>query len=149
MRIIDANVLLYAVNERSPHHVAAKAWLDGALSGRETVAFAWVVLLAFIRLATHPRVFPNPLPPADAISIVKAWLAQPTAVVIAAGDRHPDVLEALLAELGAGGNLVNDAHLAALALEHDGEVVSFDSDFARFAEVRWSAPGTHADQEDG
>lgn len=143
MRIVDANVLLYAVNERSAHHATAKAWLDDALSGRETVAFTWLVLLAFIRLATHPHVFPTPLAPGDAMSIVRTWLAQPTAVVVAAGDRHPELLGTLLTELGAGGNLVNDAHVAALALEHDGEIVSFDGDFARFAGIRWTSPASN------
>jgi toxin-antitoxin system PIN domain toxin len=136
MQVVDANVLLYAVNERAAHHQAAKRWLDSALAGRETVAFTWNVLLAFVRLSTHPRVFPTPLEPGDALEIVEVWLGQPTAVVVEPGDRHLRVLASLLAEVGVGGNLVGDAHLAAIAIERGAEVVSFDTDFARFGGLR-------------
>lgn len=141
MQIVDANVLLYAVNERSEQHDVAKAWLDQALSGRETVGFSWMVLLAFVRLTTHPAVFPDPLSIRDAAAIVRAWLAQPTAVVVEATARHVDVLEGLLSDLGTAGNLVNDAHLAALAIEHGADIVSFDVDFSRFEGIRWLTPG--------
>lgn len=140
MQIVDANVLLYAVNERAEHHADAKGWLDDALSGRETVGFAWIALLAFLRLATHPSVFPTPLPIHDAADIVRAWLAQPTAVAIEATSDHMNTLERCLVGSGTAGNLVNDAHLAALALEHDADVVSFDGDFARFEGIRWRRP---------
>ena len=96
MQIVDANVLLYAVNERSEQHDVAKAWLEHARSGRETVGFSWMLLLAFVRLTTHPALFPDPLSIGDAATIVRAWLAQPTAVVVEATARHIDVLEGLL-----------------------------------------------------
>jgi toxin-antitoxin system PIN domain toxin len=134
--VVDANLLLYAVNRSSPQHRIAKAWLDDALSGREVVGFAWTVILAFIRLATHPRVFPSPLEPSDAVDIVRTWLAQPTAVIVEPDERHLDVLGSLLTQLGSAANLVGDAHLAALALERDGRIASFDTDFARFPDVR-------------
>lgn len=140
MQIVDANVLLYAVNERSEQHEDAKGWLDHALSGRETVGFAWIALLAFLRLTTHPAVFPSPLTIEDAAGIVRAWLARPTAVVIEPTSRHTDVLEAFLADLGSAGNLVNDAHLAALALEHGADIASFDADFSRFDGIGWHRP---------
>ena len=141
MRLCDANVLLYAVNSDAPNHTAARSWLDGALSGGETVAFPWAVLLAFLRLATHPAVFPLPLGADAAIARVREWLRQPAATVAEPGSRHLEILAALVEESGVAGNLVSDAHLAALAIELDAELVSFDRDFARFAGLRWSAPG--------
>lgn len=140
MRIVDANVLLYAVNASAPRHDRARRWLDGALAGREPVGFAWTVLLAFVRLATHPAVFERPLTPAEATGVVRAWLAQPAVVVVEPTPRHADLLAGLLAEAGTAANLVNDAHLAALALEHDAVVVTFDADFGRFAGLRREAP---------
>lgn len=140
MRIADANVLLYAVNSASTHHQPAKSWLDAALKGQETVGFSWIALLAFLRLATHPGVFPRSLEPSEAISTMKAWLEQPSAVLVEPTPQHLSVLAGLLAEAGTAGNLVNDAHLAALALEHDATVVSFDADFARFPKVRREVP---------
>lgn len=140
MLLVDANVLLCAVNERAAHHERARAWLRGALDGGEAVGFAWLVAMAFLRLATAPVVFPRPLATADAVATLEVWLAQPVAVRLEPTARHLAVLGGLLAEAGSGGNLVNDAHLAALAVEHDAEVVSFDSDFARFSGVRWRPP---------
>lgn len=140
MRIVDANVLLYAVNEASAHHSRARAWLDGALNGQEALGFSWTVLLAFLRLATHPGVFPRPLEVPNAISIARDWLAQEAAVTIQPTARHSDVLGGLLSESGAFGNLVNDAHLAALAIEHNALLITFDSDFARFTGLRWERP---------
>ena len=143
MQIVDANVLLYAVNESSAQHEDAKGWLDRALSGGETVGFAWIALLAFIRLATHRAVFPNPLPTEDALGIVRTWLAQPAAVVVEPTSRHADLLQAFLSDLGTGGNLVNDAHLATLAVEHKAGITSFDIDFGRFEGIRWRPPSRH------
>ena len=141
MKLIDANVLLYAVNRASPHHESARGWLDDALSGGAVVGFAWMPLIAFIRLSTQARVFPRPLSTAAATGLVQDWLAQPAARVVAPTARHPALLADLLTQVGVGGNLVNDAHLAALALEHRAEIVTYDADFARFAGVRWSRPG--------
>jgi hypothetical protein len=141
VRIVDANVLLYAVNEAAPHHAQARSWLDGALAGREPIGFAWTVLLAFLRLATHPAVFPRPLTVSEATEVVRAWLAQPPATVVEPTPRHADILAGLLAEAGTAANLVGDAHLAALALEHDGVLVSYDTDFGRFAGLRREGPG--------
>jgi hypothetical protein len=141
VRIVDANVLLYAVNEASVHHQAARPWLDRALGEREPVGFAWPAVLAFMRLATHPAVFPRPLTPDQAAATVRSWLAQPAAMVVEPTSRHLDLLAGLLAEAGTAANLVNDAHLAALAVEHDAVLVSFDADFGRFRGVRREAPG--------
>jgi hypothetical protein len=140
MKLVDANVLLYAINERSAHHEVARRWLDEALGGDETVGFAWLVVLAFVRLSTHPAVFPRPLTPAESIALVEDWLAQPGASVVEPTGGHVAVLGRLLSGAGTAGNLVNDAHLAALALEHSAEIVSFDADFSRFVGVRWQPP---------
>lgn len=140
MKLVDANVLLYAVNEDAPHHADARAWLDSALSGEATVGFTWVVVLAFLRLSTKVGLFPIPLPVEGAVEQVAAWLAQPAAVVVEPTARHASVLGDLLGEVGTGANLVNDAHLAALAIEHRASVVSYDNDFSRFPGVRWEPP---------
>lgn len=140
MKIVDANVLLYAVNSASERHTASRRWLDSALSGGDTVAFAWVPLLAFIRLTTKIGLFPSPLSPADALRQVSEWLGAPGAVAIGPTPRHADILSGLLAPLGTGGNLVNDGHLAALAVEHRAVIVSYDSDFGRFDGVTWKTP---------
>ncbi len=140
MKLVDANVLLYAVNADDPKHDGSRRWLDSALGGRETVGFAWIALLAFLRLSTKPGLFPNPLAVSGALSRVRSWTAQPPSVIVDPTPRHQEVFAGLLAGVGAGGNLVNDAHLGALALEHDATVVTYDSDFGRFAGVRWMSP---------
>ena len=140
MKLVDANVLVYAVNRDAERHALARRWLDGALSGQQTVAFAWVALLAFIRLATKTTLFPEPLTIDQAMDRVDAWLAAPPAVVLEPTIDHPRIVRDLMSPLGVGGNLVSDAHLAALAIEHRCTIVSFDHDFSRFGRVRWELP---------
>lgn len=140
MRLVDANVLLYSVNSDAPHHERSRAWLDAALSGSETVAFAWIVLLAFVRLTTKEGLFPSPLTTEEALDRVDSWLGAAPAVVLEPTPDHASVLRRLLWETGTGGNLVNDAHLAALAIEHRCGIVSFDNDFGRFSGIEWSEP---------
>jgi uncharacterized protein len=140
VNLVDANVLLYAVNESVDKHEESMAWLDGALNGREPVGLSWVVLLAFLRLSTKVGLFPSPLSLEGAIDRVQAWMAQPPSVVLEPTSRHLPVLAGLLGQIGTGGNLVNDAHLAALAVEHDATVVTYDTDFGRFPGVRWQRP---------
>lgn len=133
MRIPDANVLIYAVNSSVPQHAKARDWLDESLSGTETVGFAWVALLAFLRITTRPGILPNPLIVEQATSVVTGWLSAAPAQIAHPSDHHHEVLTTLLIANGTGGNLTSDAHLAALALEHGAELWSFDGDFARFA----------------
>ena len=140
MKITDVNLLLYAIDATTPRHPAARRWLEERLSGTETFAFAWVVLLAFVRLSTNGRVFEHPLDVGDAFDIVQGWLVQPCATVVHPTDRHTAVLRELLEPLGTAGNLTTDAHLAALAIEHGAELCSSDSDFSRFQGVRWNDP---------
>lgn len=132
MRIVDANVLLYAVNRQSPQHDSAHGWLTEALSGRESIGLPWVSLLAFIRISTNPRVFPHALPVAEACAVVESWSGAPAAVPVHPTSRHASLLRGLLQQAGTAGNLTTDAHLAALALEHGATVVTFDRDFERF-----------------
>ena len=140
MNLVDANVLLYAVNTDAPHHRASREWLDDALSGGATVGFSWIALLAFVRLSTKEGLFPSPLTTGEAFDRVDAWLAAPAAVLVEPTARHASLLRQLLADLGVGGNVVNDAHLAALAIEHGGTVITYDHDFGRFDGVDWSTP---------
>ena len=140
MKLVDANVLLYAVNEDAPHHLRSRRWLDDSLSGGETVALSWVSLLAFVRLVTKVGLFPSPLSVDQALDRVDAWLGAPAAVVVEPTAQHARIVRSLLAAVGTAGNLVNDAHLAALALEHRCGVVSFDNDYGRFPGVEWSPP---------
>lgn len=141
MLLVDANVLLYAVNAQAREHDRANKWLNEALSAPESVGLSWVVLLAFIRIATMPAVFPSPLDPEQAGELVESWVSAPSATVVEPTARHLPLLRGLLAEAGTAGNLVSDAHLAALALEHDATVASFDRDFGRFSGVRSLVPG--------
>jgi toxin-antitoxin system PIN domain toxin len=140
VNLVDANVLLYAVNEDSPQHSRASTWLDQALDGAEAVGFAWIVLLAFLRLSTRADLFPRPLETSQALDVVETWLGARAAVVIHPTARHLAVLAGLLEPFGTAANLVNDAHLAALSVEHRGTVISFDHDFGRFPGVKWREP---------
>ena len=141
MNLVDANVLLDAVNEASPQHDVARGWLDRAVTGADTIAFAWLPLAAFLRISTRHDLFATPLSVDAAVDQVDAWLAAPAAVLVEPTSRHTTILRDLLNGAGgAGGIIVNDAHLAALAIEHRAGIVSFDSDFARFPGVAWSPP---------
>lgn len=140
MRVVDANVLIHAVNTDAAEHTAARSWLEHRLNGTEAVGFAWVVLLAFVRIVTRADVFPRPLAPQAAFDYVEEWLARPAAAVVEPTARHLAVLRGLVEPLGTAGNLTSDAHLAALAVEHGAPVVSFDRDFGRFPGLRWIHP---------
>ncbi|MFV0450965.1 MAG: type II toxin-antitoxin system VapC family toxin [Propioniciclava sp.] len=140
MKVVDANVLLYAVNEDAQHHQASRSWLDSALSGGDTVGFTWLAVTAFLRISTKVGLFPQPLTPAEAVAQAQAWIDAPGGRVIEPTSQHLTVLDRLLTDLGTGGNLVSDTHLAAIAIEHRADVVSYDSDFARFRDLRWLTP---------
>ena len=142
MKLVDANVLVYAVNadNSDPRNEQARAWLDRSLVGTEAIGFSWIVVLAFLRLTTKIGLFPNPLSVADAVDRVRSWIAQPAAVIVEPTARHFEVLAGLLAEVGSGANLVNDAHLGALAAEHNATIVTYDTDFTRFTGVASQRP---------
>lgn len=141
MHIVDANVLLYAVNSSSQHHQSSRNWLLTELQqGTEVIGVPWVSLLAFIRISTHPRIFERPLTAEEASSTVNALLSHPRVVTPEPTPRHGALLAGLLTDSGTAANLTNDAHLAALALELDATMVTFDRDFGRFG-VRVHVPG--------
>jgi uncharacterized protein len=133
--LADVNLLIYAVDRDSPRHAAARAWLEEALSNTTPVGLAWVVILAFIRITTRPGILRHPLAPDRALAYIDEWLQQPYVKAIAPGEHHWPILRNLLATTGTAGNLVSDAHLAAIAIEHGATVYSTDHDFARFPGV--------------
>lgn len=140
MILVDANLLVYAHVASVPQHERAHAWLDARLNGSTQVALPWPSLLAFVRLISNPRVFARPLSVADAWKQAESWLKIPVVWVPGPTERHKDVLGSLLSGVGFRPNLVPDAHLAALAIEHGLSLCSADGDFARFAGLRWENP---------
>jgi uncharacterized protein len=140
VKLPDVNLLVYAANESTLQHSPARAWVEETLSGRETVAFAWSVLIGFVRVITNRRVLQRPWDAEQALSVVDGWLAQPAATVVNPTSRHVAVLGDLLLPLGTAGNLTSDAHLAALAIEHGATLCSADVDFSRFAGLTWQNP---------
>lgn len=133
MKLVDANVLIYAVNSDTPHHEESRRWLESALSGTEPVGMTWGVLLAFLRVTTRRGIFERPLTAGDAIAFIDSWLEQPPVELVVPGPNHWTILRSLLATSGMAGNLTSDAHLAAHALEGGWTVVSTDNDFLRFS----------------
>ncbi len=140
MNLVDANVLIYAVDTSASHHQAAKRWLDDALSGPGPVLLPWISLLAFVRIVTHPRIYSSPVPVDVALDVVDLWLSSPAAVIPEGTPSTVGALREHLRATGIGGNLVNDAFLAALARARRATVVTFDSDFGRFPGVEWMTP---------
>lgn len=142
MILLDANILLYAEDSLHPYHQQARLWWDGQLSGTEIVCLCWTVLSAFIRIGTNPRVFENPLSLEQSLARVQSWLDQPCTRVVRPTARHWTVFRQMLIEGQAVANLVPDAHLAALAIEHGCQLASTDADFARFPKLKWQNPLT-------
>jgi toxin-antitoxin system PIN domain toxin len=140
MKLIDVNILLYAVNADSPFQSAIRPWLESALEDDERIGLAWVTLVGFLRVSTHPRAFSRPLTVEVAMANVDKWLTHPNVRVVKESDEHWRILQALLKQTGTAGNLTSDAHLAALAISHSAELVSCDADFARFPRLRWRNP---------
>lgn len=140
MRLPDTNVLLYAINAGAPQHPLAVRWLRDSFSSAEGVAFAWMAVIGFVRLSTRPGIFAKPLPVESALAVVNQWLTHPSAQVVHPSPRHAALLGGLLLGAGTAGNLTNDAHLAALAIEHQAELHTTDADFRRFPGLRWSNP---------
>ena len=146
MKLLDANVLLYADNKSAQQHETARSWLVAALSGAESLLVPWISSLAYLRISTQPGALSQPLTVAVAIAFLRPMLSNPRVITGEPDQHHLERVEALLAATGRGGNLVNDAHLAALALQYEATVVSFDNDFSRFPGVRWEHPPPIADQ---
>ncbi len=137
MILPDVNVLLHAVNADAAQHDSAYAALHGAFE-QGPVALAWPALLGFLRLATRPGILTRPMALTDALAVLQGWLDHPSSSIVQPTARHAAVLGRLLTGVGQGGGLVPDAHLAALAIEHQATLISFDRDFARFAGLRFT-----------
>lgn len=141
MYLVDVNILIYASHDENLHHEAANTWLSEVLDGRaRTVALPWPCILGFLRVMTNPRAFARPLAPTQAWEAVEDWIRRPAAWIPVPGQRHMAHLEQLIRSAQPTGNLLSDAHLAALASEHALTIVSADSDFAKFAGVKWMNP---------
>ena len=133
MKLVDVNVLIYAVNSDAAHHERSKRWLESALSGTEPVGLTWGVLLAFLRVTTRRGILERPLAVDDAVAYVDSWLQQPPVQLVEPGPNHWAILRTLIIAAGAAGNLTSDAHLAAHAIEGGWTLVSTDNDFRRFS----------------
>jgi uncharacterized protein len=142
MILVDANLLLYAEDSLSEPHEAARAWWDAQLSGTEPVALCWPVLTAFIRIATNVRLHRRPLILREATERVQSWLDQPCVRILQPTEQHWQIFQQMLRTGNASGNLVSDAHLAALAVEYNCQLCSADADFARFRGLKWKNPLT-------
>ena len=140
MILPDINLLIYAHNIRAPHHPKAVEWWNQCLRGPEGVALAWVVILGFVRIATHPKVFERPMAVEDAVGRVAEWIALPHIQLVHPPQTHFQTWSSLLKRLGTAGNLTTDAHLAALAMERGLILQTTDADFGRFSGLKWNNP---------
>jgi toxin-antitoxin system PIN domain toxin len=140
MILVDANLLLYAEDSLSEHHEAARIWWDAQLSGSDPVGVCWPVLTAFIRIGTNARLHQRPLTLKEATERVQSWLNQSCVRIIQPTDQHWSIFQQMLRGGNAVGNLVSDAHLAALAVEHNCVLQSTDADFSRFRGLKWKNP---------
>lgn len=137
MKLPDVNVLVHSVNEASPCRPQASQWLEQAFDSGGGVGFAWLALIGFIRISTQRALLPTPLSVAQALGLIDDWLSQPSAKILQPGTRHADLLARLLLVTGSAGNLTNDAHVAALAIEHGAIVGTFDRDFGKFPNLKF------------
>lgn len=138
--LVDANILLYAVDLDSPHHESARTWIESALGGDRRVGIPWASTTAFLRIVTNPRAVREPLSPTEAWELVDAWLDAPVVWIPQPGRGYRAILSDLIRRHDLRGNLIADAALAALCVEHGLTIVSADSDFARFPEIEWLNP---------
>jgi hypothetical protein len=136
VKLLDANVLLYAYDSSSPHHVVCRAWLEEALNAEESVALPWQTMLAFVRIATNPKATRKPLSGPAACTIVASWLSRPNVAVVGHGERFWEIFRMQVSEAQISGPLVTDAALAALAMENGAMLCSTDRDFRRFKNLR-------------
>ncbi len=132
MILVDANLLIYAVNSDAPHHKVARRWWETTLSEGEDVGLAWIVILAFLRITTRPGILTDPLSPEQAIAYIDEWLALPNVGAVNGGKNHWQIFRRLQLDVGTAGNLTSDCHLAALALDLGASLYSADYDFQRF-----------------
>lgn len=140
MIVPDLNLLVYAYNDDAPEHPQARSWWEACLSKTRPVGLPWAVMLGYVRLMTGRIALDDPFSASDAIGHVRSWLERPQVEILIPGPRHLDLMDSLMHDARASGNLAMDAHLAALAIEHGAEIHSNDADFSRFPGLRWSNP---------
>lgn len=141
MRAVDTNVLVLAEIRNSPQHARAREVIQGLSEGGEAWAIPWPCVYEFLQVVTHPRVYHPPMPVETALADLRAVLASPSLVLLAETARHGEVMEQVLRRSGATGNLIHDAHIAALCIEHGvSELITGDQDFHRFAGLTVTDP---------
>lgn len=140
MIVPDLNLLIYAYNADARYHGPARQWWEEAVNSSVPVGLPPLVVSGFIRLMTHPRILEHPMSTDEALDAVEDWFAFPHVTQLNPGSRHFEILRGLLAESGVGGNLVTDAHIAAVAMENNAELFSNDTDFGRFSGLKWTNP---------
>jgi toxin-antitoxin system PIN domain toxin len=140
MIIPDVNLLMYAHNAASATHDRSRKWWEDLIRREQPIGLPWAVAFGFIRLATHPSVLADPLPPLEAVACVRSWMDEPSVRIVEPGPRHMTIVEDLLRATGVAGSLTTDTHLAALAIEHQADLHSNDADFGRFPGLRWRNP---------
>jgi toxin-antitoxin system PIN domain toxin len=138
--IPDINLLVYAHNGAASPHRVARTWWEDLMAKEQVIALPWMIVFGFIRVVTHPAVLEEPLRPVAATEIVESWLEQSNVQILEPGPRHLEIVRGFFETTGVGGNLTTDTHLAALAVEHQCELHSNDSDFGRFQGLRWHNP---------
>jgi hypothetical protein len=140
MKLVDVNILLYAVHRQAAQHERMRRWWESALADEEPIGLTWIVLIAFLRLTTRPGVFQKPLTADESIALVDEWLTLPNVRLVVETEEHWRYLKEAIRQTGTAGNLTTDAHLAALAIANGATVVSCDADFSRFKQLRWQNP---------
>ena len=140
MMLPDVNVLVYAHREDTAQHAGFRAWLEGLINSDASFGLSELVLSGFVRVVTHPKVFTRPSALGDALSFTEQLRERPNCVTVSPGARHWTIFRALCTQVGAKGNLVPDAYLAAMAIESGCEWVTSDRDFSRFKGLRWRHP---------
>ena len=140
MKLLDANILLYAYDRSAGHHEVCRTWLESAFNAAETIALPWQTILAFVRISTNPRAVKKPLSNTHACDIVSTWLERPNVMIINAADRFWNILRQQIRDAQVSGPLVTDAALAALAIEQGATLCSTDRDFRRFEGLKLVDP---------
>ncbi len=140
MKIVDVNVLVYVASFESPHHKALHEWWENAMNGDEPIGLCWPSLVGFVRVMTHPKIMPKPVPLQDCVDRVDLWIEHRATQLVYEIDEHWSGYKSLMLETKAIGNLSTDAHLAALAISRGATLVSCDTHFARFRHLRWENP---------
>ena len=140
MRLVDVNVLVNVINSDSPHHPRLLEWWNKALASSTPIGLTWPVLIGLVRITTKANILPQPLTPAEALTQTEEWVRHPNVNMLSESEQHWPLFADLVREAGRGGDIVHDAHLAAIAIGNGAVLASCDTDFARFGKLRWENP---------